>query len=179
MIRYLTLTAFISFITFVSNSQTGVAINTNGAAPSQSAMLDVTSVNKGVLIPRMSSAQRKIIQNPQPGLLVFDLDKATIYFYDGAQWRPMTFTTEAKLPLIERVSTEPTDNIVRLGEDVGMFGLYAVAGAPQEKVNANWNQGGYMYILRKAISGKCSRSFLQVMERTALALAKASLFTTI
>ena len=39
-------------------AQTGVAINTSGAESDNSAMLDVSSTEKGLLIPRMTEAQR-------------------------------------------------------------------------------------------------------------------------
>ncbi len=47
-----------------------VGINTDNSPPDPSAMLDVKSTNKGVLIPRMTFAQRNAIQNPQVGLMV-------------------------------------------------------------------------------------------------------------
>ena len=145
MIRFITgIIALCSVIT--SAAQTGVAINTNGAAPAAPALLDVSSTSKGVLIPRMNSAQRKFIASPEPGLMVYDLDKATFYFYDGGQWRPLSFTTENRLLLIERKPTEPADATCMLGADVAMFGTYAAASAPSEKVNNNWDQGTvYIY----------------------------------
>ncbi|MEO0725552.1 MAG: hypothetical protein AAFZ63_13490, partial [Bacteroidota bacterium] len=41
-----------------------VAINTDGASPDSSAMLDVSSTEKGFLAPRMSTSQRETISNP-------------------------------------------------------------------------------------------------------------------
>jgi hypothetical protein len=140
MIRFIA--CIIALFTFTGSfAQTGVAINTSGAAPAAASMLDVSSTSKGVLIPRMSSAQRKFIANPELGLMVFDLDKATFYFYDGIQWRPLSFTTENRLPLIERPPADTEDASCSLGADVAMFGIYAAAGAPHEKVNNNWDQG--------------------------------------
>ena len=87
-----------------------------------------------------------MIANPKLGLLVYDLDKATVYFYDGAKWRPLSFTTENRLPLIERTATESEDATCMLGYDVAVYGIYAAAGAPSEKVNSNWDQGSvYIY----------------------------------
>jgi len=48
----------------------GVAINTNGTAADNSAMLDVSSTSKGILIPRMDIAQRNLIGTPETGLLI-------------------------------------------------------------------------------------------------------------
>src|SRR5665213_910319 len=44
-------------------------------APNTSAQLDITSTNKGLLIPRMSTASIPSIANPANGLLVYDSAK--------------------------------------------------------------------------------------------------------
>ena len=51
-----------------------------------SAMLDVKSINKGVLLPRLTTIQRNLVSNPAIGLLVFDTDENTYYFYNGTVW---------------------------------------------------------------------------------------------
>jgi uncharacterized protein (TIGR02145 family) len=48
-----------------------VAINTEGASPDNSAMLDVKSTTKGMLIPRMTITERNGIASPANGLLIF------------------------------------------------------------------------------------------------------------
>lgn len=52
----------------------GVAINATHAPADTSAMLDVSSLTKGMLIPRMTQAQRKAIPLPATGLLVYQSD---------------------------------------------------------------------------------------------------------
>ena len=44
---------------------------TYGLAPANSAMLDVKSTSRGVLIPRMTFEQRNAIQDPEEGLMVY------------------------------------------------------------------------------------------------------------
>ncbi|MCC6290084.1 MAG: hypothetical protein IT249_19570 [Chitinophagaceae bacterium] len=61
-------------------AQSQVAINTDGAAPAASAMLDVKSNEKGMLIPRMTTAQREAIVNPTNGLLVYDISTASFWY---------------------------------------------------------------------------------------------------
>lgn len=63
-----------------------IAINGTGAAPNASAMLDITSTNSGLLIPRMTSAQRTAIAAPATGLLVYDTTVGAFYYFDGTQW---------------------------------------------------------------------------------------------
>lgn len=61
----------IGLLALAFSSVAQVSINGNGAAPDNSAMLDVTSTSKGVLLPRMTFAQRNALANPAEGLLVF------------------------------------------------------------------------------------------------------------
>jgi len=64
-----------------SSKAQGVAINTTGTKADTSAMLDVRSTNRGMLVPRMDSAQRSIINTPATGLLVYQTDGITPGFY--------------------------------------------------------------------------------------------------
>lgn len=62
-----------------------VGIGTN--LPHNSAMLHVNSSDGGLLIPRMTQANRDAIAAPATGLLVFQTDNAPgFYYYDGAGW---------------------------------------------------------------------------------------------
>lgn len=58
--------------------------------PDNSALLDLTSTSKGVLIPRMTLAQRGGIKSPATGLMVYQIDFFTgFYFFDGANWKSL------------------------------------------------------------------------------------------
>lgn len=63
-----------------------VAINGTGAAPAASAMLDVSSTTTGMLVPRMTSAQRTAIAAPATGLYVYDTTTGSFWYYNGAAW---------------------------------------------------------------------------------------------
>lgn len=63
-----------------------VGINTDNSNPDASAMLDVKSTNKGVLIPRMTTAQRTTIPTPATGLMVFDNTTTSFWYFNGAIW---------------------------------------------------------------------------------------------
>ncbi len=77
------------FVLFLTITQTtifaqGVSINEDGSPADNSAMLDVKSIVKGLLIPRMSEAQKNSILSPAQGLLVYQTDGTTgFYYYDG------------------------------------------------------------------------------------------------
>jgi hypothetical protein len=57
---------------YVAQAQAQVGINHTNALPDSSAMLDVSSTSKGVLIPRMTTQQRDSIVHPLTGLLIFN-----------------------------------------------------------------------------------------------------------
>lgn len=65
-----------------------VGINNEGLTPHPSAMLDVRSVGKGLLIPRMSEDDRNSIVSPATGLTVYQTTgKTGYYYYDGGAWK--------------------------------------------------------------------------------------------
>ena len=73
----------------------GVGIGT--ATPNNAAMLDVQSTSKGMLIPRMTSAQRAAI-NPAPaGLLVFDNTTGSFWFKGANSWIELVDTANNAL----------------------------------------------------------------------------------
>jgi len=51
------------FVFSIVYSQQGVAINTDGSVANSSALLDIKSNNKGVLIPRMTTAKKMQLQH--------------------------------------------------------------------------------------------------------------------
>lgn len=65
------------------------SINTTGASADASSILDVSSTNKGMLVPRMTTAQRTAIASPATGLVVYDNSLNQFYFYNGTAWTAM------------------------------------------------------------------------------------------
>ncbi len=64
-----------------------VVISESESTPDASSILDLQSTSKGVLIPRMTEVDRGIISSPAPGLLVYQTDGASgFYFYSGTAW---------------------------------------------------------------------------------------------
>ena len=54
--------------------------------PDASAILELNSNSRGLLIPRMDSNVRKAIVNPAKGLMVFDNEYGSFWFFDGTSW---------------------------------------------------------------------------------------------
>lgn len=80
MQKYILLT-FILFGWIATQAQVGIGTT----APDSSAILDVTSDDKGILIPRMPTANRAAMANVQ-GMLVYDTDINSFIYNDGTQW---------------------------------------------------------------------------------------------
>lgn len=68
-------------LTFMANAQ-NVAINNDNTAPDASAILDLKSTAKGVLIPRMNLSQRNLISLPAPYLLIYQTDNTPGFYYN-------------------------------------------------------------------------------------------------
>jgi trimeric autotransporter adhesin len=83
------LSVILCFSLILANAQS-VAINTDGSLADASALLDVKSSSKGMLVPRMTTAQRTVIASPATSLLVFDTTTGTFWFYNGAVWVELT-----------------------------------------------------------------------------------------
>jgi hypothetical protein len=85
---------------FITNTafaqQGGVSINSISTPADSSAMLDVASTSKGMLVPRMDSAQRVAISGPAIGLLVYQTDGVTpgFYNYNGSVWQKVGYSVQ-------------------------------------------------------------------------------------
>ncbi|MDX1409167.1 MAG: hypothetical protein R3330_13565, partial [Saprospiraceae bacterium] len=82
--RHLTLLILaLGFLT-VASSQQGIAISDSGpVVPDASSVLDMQSTQRGVLLPRMTTAQRLAIPTPAPGLVVFDETSGSFWLFQG------------------------------------------------------------------------------------------------
>lgn len=64
-------------------SAQSVAINSSGTAADTSALLDLTSTAKGILVPRMNQTQRNAIYQPAAGLLIYQTDNTPGFYYNS------------------------------------------------------------------------------------------------
>jgi len=146
---------FLYFTTFLvgiqTYAQTGVAINTTGNEPDNSAILDVSSTEKGILIPRMTEAQRTDIVSPATGLLVFQADeKEGFYYYDGSAWKRLDTGSISGItstsPIVISGGTAPVISIseATISGSGSMSAadktkLDGIASGAEVNVNADWN----------------------------------------
>ncbi|MAO10231.1 MAG: hypothetical protein CMC07_04945 [Flavobacteriaceae bacterium] len=111
-----------------SYAQVGIGTTT----PDPSSMLDVTSDSQGLLVPRMTTAERNAITDPAKSLLVFDTTENTYYFNEGddvtPNWIPFLSDNERRdnYVLVKSVDDfpAPTSGTITLDENT----LYEING---------------------------------------------------
>jgi len=82
------------FSTVVAYGQVGIGTEN----PVASAALEIVATDRGLLIPRLTKEQRDAILSPAEGLLLYQVDNETgFYYFDGNAWMllktPVLFTT--------------------------------------------------------------------------------------
>ena len=76
----------------------GVTIGAAGP-PDASAALEVRTTTQGLLLPRLTAAQREAIASPVAGLLIFQTDTSPgVYYFDGAFWHNLNDGSQALPP---------------------------------------------------------------------------------
>jgi len=132
-----------------SYAQTGVAINNTGADPDTSAMLDVSSTSKGLLVPRLTEAQRTAIALPAKGLLVYQNDGTEgFYYYDGSAWTNLSLVnfTESNFTYDSRTGVKFTPNNAQTNVDLVLQpkGFGAIIAQQPDGTNTGGNRRGYL-----------------------------------
>lgn len=81
---YFLLICFIPIITYGQS----VGISKTAITPDASSILELKSTSQGLLIPRMLSAERVAISSPATGLMVYQTDSPSgFYYFDGGVWK--------------------------------------------------------------------------------------------
>jgi hypothetical protein len=76
----------IAMLAFLSFSKMNAQIGVGTQTPHQSAILELESTNKGFLPPRMTTAQRNEINNPENGLVIYNTTQNCLNMWIG-YWR--------------------------------------------------------------------------------------------
>jgi trimeric autotransporter adhesin len=90
-----------------------LSINTDGSTAHNSAMLDIKSTSKGLLIPRLTTVQKLAIATPAEGLKVYDTNTKTFWFYNGTAWTEMAVTSTTSFwNAAGNTGTNPATNFI-------------------------------------------------------------------
>jgi hypothetical protein len=84
MHKYLFLFSFFYLMVQHTVAQSGVSISATPALAHPSAMLDITSTNRGFLAPRLTTTQRNGIASPADGLMLYDSTFKKYMYYNQA-----------------------------------------------------------------------------------------------
>jgi N-acetylneuraminic acid mutarotase len=81
--KKLTLLAAFAMMQFAASAQ---SVGVGTTTPNSSAILEVSSTTKGMLMPRMTTAQRNAILSPAVGLTILNIDDKCMDVYTGSGW---------------------------------------------------------------------------------------------
>lgn len=100
--------------------------------PDSAAILHLESTSKGLLLPRLTPAQRDAIANPPWGLVIFNTQDSVIEYFNGRCWLPayaescedcnFTLTANPTSGTIDHINTQSVQTTITLTQ---------IAGVPQ------------------------------------------------
>ena len=103
-------------ITQALSAQIGI----NNTNPDTSAALDIVSTDSGILIPRLTETQRTAISAPATGLLVYQTNNVSgFWYYDGIQWIELDKTPSWNLT--GNAGTDPNVNFLGTTDDLDII----------------------------------------------------------
>ena len=113
--------------------------------PDMSAMLDIQSAEKGLLIPRLSSAQMNGILSPATGLMVFNTDESNFRYFNGTGWEAIVNSTNSSSDKIEDADNTAGIYVEEQEDDI----LFKTLGLWHGKMDRSW---GSVYLGQDAHS---------------------------
>tara|TARA_R110002072_G_scaffold106447_1_gene232458 strand:+ start:116547 stop:118223 length:1677 start_codon:yes stop_codon:yes gene_type:complete len=102
-------------IPMLSRGQVGI----NTTNPDPSSILDLNSTTSGVLVPRMTEAQKIAIASPAIGLLIYQTDNVSgFWFYDGTTWISLSApSANSSWEITGNSGTDPSINFIGTTDD--------------------------------------------------------------
>ena len=128
------------------HSVRGQSVGINTTSPDTSAILDVHSTSKGLLMPRLSTSQMNAIYNPASGLAIYNTDSASICIYSGSAWLKM---------LLSNSTSTSTNAVNYVGTSyLGINSGYGSTGTKEGTGSSLYNIAIGHYALSKNTSGE-------------------------
>ncbi len=122
-----------------TNNKLGIGTS----SPNASAILDVSSTTKGVAFPRMTIAQRNAIVSPTLGLLIYQTDASTgFYYYNGNSWISISEPNWTSAGTIQSVGWSATTTAPTIGTPIINDYSYKQIGAKTWKCQMTYSAGG-------------------------------------
>jgi hypothetical protein len=93
----------------------GTPVGIGTTNPDNSALLDLQSTNRGLLLPRMNNAQRDAIASPANGLMIMQTNgKSGLYSFKDTAWR---FVPDASLDTV-RINATTLDTVINFNNSI-------------------------------------------------------------
>lgn len=155
---------YIMTVSIASLEAQSISINDTGADPDNTAMLDVSSTTSGLLIPRMTAAQRLGIGSPADGLMVFQTNGSIgfyVYLTGIAAWTRVTTESNLDLPAVLALGKDAiNDSIYGLGAaGIGTTSPLTPLHVEASQTNNTFNGNG-LYVVNSATVGATQHAFI-------------------
>ncbi len=128
------------------------ALGVGAASVHTSAIMDMSSTVKGILIPRMTTAQRDAIASPATGLQIYNTSNNQIDYYNGSAWVPNLDSSilglaANKVPQVGGVGISANALLAANGTGTALIGLTCIANEVLKWSGSAWacstdNTGG-------------------------------------
>ncbi len=125
----------------------GQNIGIGTTVPHNSAALDISSNNKGFLMPRLTSTQRNSIISPAKGMMVYDSSRNNYWYYNGNAWREVAgnlYNNDSSLVVGTQTTALNSYNISNANVTDSSGYLYD-SGGPSGDYGNNENYNFYVF----------------------------------
>lgn len=86
--------------------------------PDITAALDISSNSKGVLLPRLSTAERDAIVSPAAGLIIYNKTTNNLNIYNGTQWTTYVDGTSAQSSYVDLTNAQTIGGAKTFSNDI-------------------------------------------------------------
>ena len=119
------------------------------SSPDKSSVLDLTSNNKGLLVPRMSEAKRDSILLPPKGLIIFNTTSNAIEINSGTStiksWGGLSGSSASNSSFLSANEASEVTTLSPLDEIIPGMTLSPQAGTYSVSFNSQYNSAPYNY----------------------------------
>ena len=108
-------------------------VGINEPNPDNSALIEMTSSERGLLIPRMTTVQRDAIASPAQSLLIYNITDMCLQIWEDAQWNDIWCSTPCVAPAI---TSHPVDVSINDGGNAN----YTVTATGTAILSYQWQE---------------------------------------
>ncbi|MBO6606090.1 hypothetical protein [Psychroserpens sp.] len=131
----------LSFCVFILSNELSAQVGVGTTTPDESSILDIVSTDKGLLVPRLTTAQRDAIVNPANALLIFNSDSDEFQYNSNTPatpiWIAFSLTPTSTSAPGQSVKYSNTDTSTNVNPNTGI-NLPVVS-------TLNWNDNTSLY----------------------------------